>query len=148
MKNVIKNVSCFCPISCPRFRCEKNTPPSFERPPAPVSARSSDDADVPVYIDSVGKTVARRGGFIQPQVSGQITEIHFVDGANLRKGDMLFTIDPRPYRAHFESALRPRLRRRRLLWLWQKFSLTGTRTSWLRNPFHSSTMIRGRITTI
>jgi multidrug efflux system membrane fusion protein len=36
---------------------------------------------------------------IQPQVSGQVTEIHFKDGADLKKGQPLFTIDPRPYEA-------------------------------------------------
>ena len=41
---------------------------------------------------------------IQPQVSGQITKIHFADGADLKKGDPLFTIDPRPYQAQFDLA--------------------------------------------
>jgi multidrug efflux system membrane fusion protein len=60
--------------------------------------------DVPVYIDSVGKTVAREVVSIQPQVSGRITKIHFKDGADLKKGDLLFTIDPRPYEAQLASA--------------------------------------------
>jgi RND family efflux transporter MFP subunit len=41
---------------------------------------------------------------IQPQVSGRITKIHFVDGANLKVGDLLFTIDPRPYQAQLNQA--------------------------------------------
>ncbi len=59
---------------------------------------------MPVYIDNVGKTVAREVVSIQPQVSGRITEIHFEDGAELKKGDMLFTIDPEPYKAQLDSA--------------------------------------------
>jgi multidrug efflux system membrane fusion protein len=74
----------------------------FERPPAPVSATVAVAQDVPTYIDAIGKTVAREVVSIQPQVSGRITKIHFTDGANVRKGDLLFTIDPRP----FEAALR------------------------------------------
>jgi multidrug efflux system membrane fusion protein len=60
--------------------------------------------DVPVYLDAIGKTVARETVAIQPQVSGRIVKIHFSDGANVRKGDMLFTIDPRPFEAAVNEA--------------------------------------------
>ena len=59
---------------------------------------------MPVYIDAVGKTVAREVVSIQPQVSGRITQIHFTDGANVKIGDLLFTIDPRPYQAQLNQA--------------------------------------------
>jgi multidrug efflux system membrane fusion protein len=74
----------------------------FQRPPAPVSVSAAVAQDVPTYLDAIGKTVAREVVSIQPQVSGRIVKIHFTDGANVRKGDMLFTIDPAP----FEAALR------------------------------------------
>jgi multidrug efflux system membrane fusion protein len=76
----------------------------FERPPAPVSVTPAVAQDVPTYIDAIGKTVAREVVSIQPQVSGRITQIHFTDGANVRKGDLLFTIDPRPYEANLKQA--------------------------------------------
>jgi multidrug efflux system membrane fusion protein len=60
--------------------------------------------DVPVYLDAIGKTVARETVAIQPQVAGRIVKIHFTDGANVRKGDMLFTIDPRPFEAAVNQA--------------------------------------------
>jgi multidrug efflux system membrane fusion protein len=75
-----------------------------ERPPAPVSVAQATTADVPVYLDEVGKAVAREIVSIQPQVSGRITEIHFSDGADVKKGDLLFTIDPRPFQAQLDSA--------------------------------------------
>ncbi len=77
---------------------------SFDRPPAMVSVAAAVSQDVPEYIDNVGKTVAREVVSIQPQVSGRITQIHFEDGANLKVGDLLFTIDPRPYEAQLQSA--------------------------------------------
>jgi multidrug efflux system membrane fusion protein len=52
-----------------------------------------------VYIERIGKTAARESVTIQPQVGGAIMQIHFQDGAQLKKGDLLFTIDPRPYDA-------------------------------------------------
>jgi len=76
----------------------------FERPPAPVSIAVALAQDVPTYIDAIGKTAAREVVSIQPQVSGRITKIHFTDGANLRKGDLLFTIDPRPFEANLRQA--------------------------------------------
>src|SRR2546429_7106578 len=76
----------------------------FERPPAPVSVTEAVMQDVPNYIDAIGKTVAREVVSIQPQVSGRILKIHFTDGANVRKGDMLFTIDTRPFEANLRQA--------------------------------------------
>ena len=82
----------------------KNNPAAFQRPPAPVSVETSVARDVPVYADEVGKCVAREVVSIVPQVSGRITEIHFPDGANVKSGELLFTIDPRPYQAQLDAA--------------------------------------------
>lgn len=86
------------------FRARKKAPPSFERPPAAVTVAAAVAQDVPVYLDEVGKCVAREVVSIQPQVSGRITELHFTDGADVKKGDLLFTIDPRPYEAQLHAA--------------------------------------------
>jgi multidrug efflux system membrane fusion protein len=84
--------------------CAKKDPPSFARPPAPVTVATAVAQDVPFYLDEVGHTVAREVVSVQPQVSGTITEIHFTDGADLKKGDPLFTIDPRPFQAQLNAA--------------------------------------------
>jgi multidrug efflux system membrane fusion protein len=76
----------------------------FERPPAPVSVTAAVAEDVPTYLDAIGKTVAREVVSIQPQVSGRITNIHFTDGADVKKGQMLFTIDTRPFEANLRQA--------------------------------------------
>src|SRR5882724_8207673 len=76
----------------------------FERPPAPVSVSAAVAQDVPTYLDAIGKTVAREVVSIQPQVSGRIMKIHFTDGGNVKKGDMLFTIDTRPFEANVQQA--------------------------------------------
>jgi multidrug efflux system membrane fusion protein len=78
--------------------------PQPQRPPAPVSVAVAVERDVPVYLDQIGKNVAPEVVTIQPQVSGRITAIHVKDGATVKRGDMLFTIDPRPYRAQLDSA--------------------------------------------
>src|SRR6058998_4055676 len=60
--------------------------------------------DVPVYLDEIGTCAAYETVQVQAQVSGQIIARHFQDGADVRKGDLLFTIDPRPYQAALEQA--------------------------------------------
>ncbi len=75
-----------------------------QRPPAPVSVATAVERDVPVYLDQIGRNVAPEVVTIQAQVAGRITAIHFADGATVKQGDMLFTIDPRPYQAQLDSA--------------------------------------------
>ena len=84
--------------------CAKQAPLATELPPAPVSVVAAVTRDVPVYLDEVGRCVAREVVSVQPEVSGRITEIHFTDGADLQKGDVLFTIDPRPFQAQVDAA--------------------------------------------
>ena len=83
--------------------CGSKAQPSFDRPPSPVQISAAVTQDVPTYIDAIGKTVAREVVSIQPQVSGRITKLHFVDGANVKRGQLLFTIDPRPFEASLKQ---------------------------------------------
>jgi multidrug efflux system membrane fusion protein len=85
--------------------CQQGSAPQgFERPPAPVTVASAIARGVPVYIDAIGKCAPVEVVTIQPQVSGRITAIHFVDGSELKKGQPLFTIDPRPFEAELAAA--------------------------------------------
>lgn len=60
--------------------------------------------DSPLYVDEIGTCAAQESVSIQAQVTGQITQRHFADGADVKKGDPLFTIDPRPYQAALDQA--------------------------------------------
>ena len=60
--------------------------------------------DVPQYLDEIGRNTAFESVTITPQVGGRVVERHFQDGENLRKGQLLFVIDPRPYKAQVDSA--------------------------------------------
>jgi multidrug efflux system membrane fusion protein len=84
--------------------CGKKQEMAFVRPPAPVMVAAAVTQDVPVYLDQIGKCAAREVVEIRPQVSGRITNIHFADGADIKKGDLLFTIDPRPFQASLHQA--------------------------------------------
>jgi multidrug efflux system membrane fusion protein len=84
--------------------CTNRAQQNFERPPASVSVATAVTQDVPTYLDAIGKTVAREVVSIQSQVSGRIIKIHFTDGADVKKGQMLFTIDTRPFEASLRQA--------------------------------------------
>ena len=71
---------------------------------APVSVAKAIGRDVRIWHEFSGKLVAVDQAEIRPQVSGVIEKVHFRDGAFVRKGQLLFTIDPRPYQAALEAA--------------------------------------------
>ncbi len=74
-------------------------------PPTPlVTIVQASSQDVPRYLDEIGKNAAYESVTVTPQVGGRIIERHFRDGENLRKGQLLFVIDPRPYKAQLDSA--------------------------------------------
>ncbi len=76
-------------------------------PPAPIRAVSVAKVlthDVPRYLEEIGTCVAQESVAVQAQVSGQIMSRNFADGADVKKGDLLFTIDPRPYQAALDQA--------------------------------------------
>jgi membrane fusion protein, multidrug efflux system len=84
--------------------CVNKAQQNFQRPPAPVTVATAVAQDVSSYLDALGKIVARETVAIQPQVSGRILQLHFTDGANVKKGQLLFTIDPRPFEANLKQA--------------------------------------------
>jgi len=71
-------------------------------PPVPVIVAQAEAKDVPVELRNVGNVEAFATVTIRSQITGQITKIHFREGQEVKAGDLLFTIDPRPS----EGALR------------------------------------------
>ena len=75
------------------------------QPPArPVTVAKVIAKDVPLYLDEIGTCAAYETVQVQAQVNGVILQRHFQDGSDVKKGDMLFTIDPRPYQAVLDQA--------------------------------------------
>ena len=75
------------------------------QPPArPALVAKVVTKDVPVYLDEIGTCAAYETVQVQAQVSGQIIARHFQDGSDVKQGDPLFTIDPRPYQATLDQA--------------------------------------------
>ncbi|MBI5251200.1 MAG: efflux RND transporter periplasmic adaptor subunit [Desulfomonile tiedjei] len=102
--HLIRSIGTLCLAAVLLAGCEKTPQKSMERPPATVVVGTAVTRNVPLYIDAIGRTVASKVVTVKPQVGGCITKIHFVDGAELKEGDPLFTIDPRPYKAKLDAA--------------------------------------------
>jgi membrane fusion protein, multidrug efflux system len=71
-------------------------------PPVPVTVIDAVEKTLPVQLTAVGNAQAYTSVGIKSQINGQIMEVRFKEGQDVKKGDLLFVIDPRP----FEAALR------------------------------------------
>jgi len=74
-------------------------------PSYPINVGQVYSKTVARYIDTIGSCVSPAKVLIIPQVSGQIVKIHFIQGQEVKAGDLLYTIDPRPYQAALDKAL-------------------------------------------
>jgi len=66
--------------------------------------------EVPVQLQAVGTVEAHATVSIKSRIDGQLVGVHFREGQDVKKGDLLFTIDPRPHEAAIKEA-RARLAR-------------------------------------
>jgi RND family efflux transporter MFP subunit len=80
-------------------------PQAAPAPQAPqVSIAEVLQRDVTDWDEFTGRTEAIESVEVRPRVSGYIERVAFVEGSTVKKGDLLFVIDPRPYRAELDRA--------------------------------------------
>lgn len=79
-------------------------PQQKQIPPRPIQSGVAVQKDVPIYIESFGNLTSPNNVDIKSQVTGKIQEVHFTEGDIVKKGDMLFTIDPSEYQANLNKA--------------------------------------------
>ena len=91
-------------------------PAPTSKPPAiPVDVATVSRADVPVYLEGLGTVQAFYTVTITARVDGQIEKVAFKEGQDVKKGDLLVQIDPRPYQAALGVAIATRDKDRALL---------------------------------
>ena len=73
-------------------------------PLVPVTAGVVAAKDVPVYLQGIGTVQAYNMVTVKTRVDGQIVKVFFKEGQEVKEGDPLFEIDPRPYQAALEQA--------------------------------------------
>jgi multidrug efflux system membrane fusion protein len=82
---------------------EAPTPPPAA-PGVPVTAGTVTTADVPVLVNGIGTVQAYNTVTIKSRVDGQIVNVGFTEGQEVKAGAPLFQIDPRPYQAALDQA--------------------------------------------
>jgi multidrug efflux system membrane fusion protein len=73
-------------------------------PPVPVMAADAIDKPVPLELAAIGNVQAFTTVGVKSQVAGQIVKVHVTEGRDVEPGDLLFTIDPRPFEAAVRQA--------------------------------------------
>src|SRR5437899_3597679 len=96
-------VAAFAAVSLIVVDCNKSTA-NKGAPPLPVNVVTVVEKEVNEWDEFTGRLDPVESVDIRPRVSGYITEIHFEAGAIVKKGDLLYVIDPRPYQADFDRA--------------------------------------------
>src|SRR5712672_4066273 len=85
--------------------CGRGNVRAAASPPAPeVRVANVIQQDVPVYSEWVATLDGYVNAEIRPQVSGYIIKQDYKEGSLVRKGQVLFEIDPRPFQATFDRA--------------------------------------------
>src|SRR5208337_2891304 len=70
----------------------------------PVLAAAAVQKDVPVRLTAIGNVEAYSTVDVNSRIGGQLVRVHFKEGHDVNKGDILFTIDPRPYEVALKQA--------------------------------------------
>ncbi|HYM04018.1 MAG TPA: efflux RND transporter periplasmic adaptor subunit [Stellaceae bacterium] len=89
-------------VSSTRAATETRTAPST--PTIPVTAAPAEARDMPIYIRGIGAVQAYNTVVVKSRVDGQIVKVAFTEGQEVKAGDPLFQIDPRPFQAALEQA--------------------------------------------
>ncbi|MDO8608749.1 MAG: efflux RND transporter periplasmic adaptor subunit [Phaeospirillum sp.] len=76
--------------------------------PVPVITATAGRKDIPIYLDALGTVQAYNTVTVRSRVDGELVEVLFKEGQDVRVGEVLAQIDPRTYRAQYEQAVAAR----------------------------------------
>jgi len=82
--------------------CSKPEPPAM--PPMEVAVVEVQPRDIPIHLDMIGQTLGSVDIPIRARVDGVLDEIHFLEGRDVAKGQLLYVIDPTPFKAQVVEA--------------------------------------------
>jgi multidrug efflux system membrane fusion protein len=83
--------------------CAKEKPKARDEK-VPVTVAVAEQRDVPVQLRTIGSVQPYSTVAVRAQISGQLMQVHFREGDEVHRGDLLFTIDPRPFEAELTKA--------------------------------------------
>ena len=86
------------------FLTECSSPPPPKELAKPVTIVKARQGDVPIFIETIGNAYASITVELRPEVQGRILETHVKQGQYVKKGELLYTIDPKIYKANLARA--------------------------------------------
>jgi multidrug efflux system membrane fusion protein len=93
----------FLIVSCSNSQ-EKGKTKAVKEREIPVRIATAALKDIPIEIKTFGNVKAHSSVSIKTEVDGVLTKVHFRKGQDIREGDLLFSIDPRSYKAALDQA--------------------------------------------
>ncbi|HEY1894226.1 MAG TPA: efflux RND transporter periplasmic adaptor subunit [Chthoniobacterales bacterium] len=72
--------------------------------PVPVVAGKVEQKDMPIYLDGLGTVQAFNTVTVHPRVDGALVQVNFLEGQDVKTGDLLAVVDPKPYQAALDQA--------------------------------------------
>ena len=118
-KFIVLSLFCLSFVACSGQKAQDSTQPGSQAArgggaggggrrggggPVPVVTAKVQTKSVPVNIPAVGTAEAMSTVQVRAQVPGQLSQVHFGEGQDVKKGQLLFTIDPRPFEAALQQA--------------------------------------------
>ena len=92
-------------FSIPGLQAQASNPPAQSQPPAtPVSVATVQESAINAWDEFSGRLEAVERVDIRSRVAGAVQSLHFREGALVKQGDLLVTIDPAPYKAEVDRA--------------------------------------------
>jgi multidrug efflux system membrane fusion protein len=84
--------------------CTKTKAAAGPPPVVPVVAATVQQKDVPVQVHAIGTVEAYSTVSVKTQITGELTGVYFKEGDDVRKGQLIFTLDKRPFEADLNRA--------------------------------------------
>jgi len=79
--------------------------PSAPSPAIPVSVATAERRDVPIYLTGLGTVQAFNTVTVKSRVDGELVKVAFTEGQDVKAGDLLAQVDPRPFQAAYDQAV-------------------------------------------
>jgi multidrug efflux system membrane fusion protein len=94
--------------ACSGGEAVSSTPPSGrgggQNPPVPVTATTVEQKSVPFDVQAIGTVIAASTVAVRAQITGELMSVNFKEGEEVKEGQVLFTLDKRPFEAALQQA--------------------------------------------
>ena len=81
-----------------------NTARASTQTVVPVAVATAERRDVPVYLKGLGTVTASNTVSVKSRVDGQLAQVNFKEGQQVKQGELLAVIDPRPFQVALDRA--------------------------------------------